>query len=269
MPQARWGEDPEFFGPRHEFREGLILAMLPPRAGAHHLECAAGLGSLAQALAGRGFRVVAADASWKSLMVARRLRGPVFLPVVADVRRLPFPAGTFASASSAETLEHVPEDQQALAELFRVLQPGGRLVGSVPADPRQWSAWDDWAGHLRRYRKGELNDKLRQAGFAARVRSWGFPLVRVYDRLFLQRVNLRRLELDGPARSDTFLRRLAGLARHRWLVALVRLGFQLDRLFLGSPWGVGLLFSAVKPAGSSSDERCHMSNERRESHEQG
>jgi SAM-dependent methyltransferase len=202
---------------------------------------------LAQALAQRGFRVVAADASWKSLLVARRLRGQGLLLVVADLRRLPFAPGTFPSASSAETLEHLEEDEKALAELFRVLKDGGLLVGTVPHDPRQWSAWDQWAGHVRRYKKGELEEKLARAGFVPCVKGWGFPLVRLYDALFLKRVNRRRLELPGPARSDPFLRALSRLGRFRPAVAVARWAFHLDRLFLGCPWGVGLLFSAHKP----------------------
>lgn len=248
MPQAQWGEEPEFFGPRHQFREKLILRALKSQGGGLHLECAAGLGSLAAALACRGFRVIAADASWKSLMAARRLRGQAFLPVVADVRRLPFRASTFASASSGETLEHVNEDRQALGEFFRVLRPGGLLVGTVPHDPQQWSAWDEWAGHVRRYRREELATKLTEAGFEASVRRWGFPMVRLYDALFLKPVNRRRLQLAGPARSDLILGFFARLARLRWVVVLVRGFFAFDCLFLGSSWGVGLLFSAQKPS---------------------
>jgi len=246
MPQARWGDDAAFFGPRHAFRESLILRLLRPVPPALHLECAAGLGSLAQALVSRGFRVVAADASWRSLVVARRLRGNVGHLVVADLRRLPFRSASFASATSAETLEHVVEDDQALKELWRVLRPGGVLAGTVPHDPRQWSAWDDWAGHVRRYRKAELEEKLAAAGFAGKVQDWGFPLVRLYDTLFLRRVNRRRLQLPGPGEADPLLGRVSQLARAGWLVRLVERVFALDRLFAGGGLGVGLLFFARK-----------------------
>lgn len=247
MPRAEWGEDAEFFGPRHAYREGLILSALAEVRPGRHLECAAGLGSLASALAARGFRVVAADASWKSLAVARKLHGKkAFLPVVADVCRLPFRAGTFGSATSAETLEHIPEDRQALREFARVLQDGGVLAGTVPHDPRQWSAWDEWAGHVRRYTRRELREKLQEAGFTARVRDWGFPLVRLYDALCLRRVNRRRLEIATPAAQDPKLRWFARLGRIRPVVALVRGLFAVDTLFAGSGRGVGLVFVAEK-----------------------
>ncbi len=245
MPKAQWGEDAEFFGPRHALRESRILQLLAQTPPGLHLECAAGLGSLSEALAARGFRVLAVDASLKSLVVARKVAGS-FIPVVADACRLPFRAGTFSSATSAETLEHLERDRQALAEFARVLQAGGVLAGSVPHDPQQWSAWDEWAGHLRRYSRSDLAQKLAEAGFQARVWDWGFPLVRLYDAVFLRRVNRRRLQIVGPAVRDPKLRWVARVGRWRWVVAVVRWLFNVDTLFEGSGYGVGLLFFAQK-----------------------
>jgi SAM-dependent methyltransferase len=255
MGKAEWGADPEFFGPRHAFRESLILAALPkaPSDGPH-LECAAGVGSLALSLARAGRKVVAADLSVRSLAVLRRriteagLCGRI-VPVAADITRLPFPDGAFASATTAETLEHVPEHGAGAAELARVLRPGGILAGTVPAGPGQWSDWDDWAGHLRRYTPGEMRRLLQGAGLDPRVETWGFPLVRLYDDLFLKRVNRRRLRSEAPVERDPALSRVQRLGRARWLVKLVRAAFSLDRLFTGSPRGVGLLFVARKPKG--------------------
>jgi len=250
--RAEWGADPEFFGPRHAFRERLILAALGnvPSRGPH-LECAAGVGSLSLELARRGGRVVAADRSLRSLAVLRaRARaarlGERVMPVVADITALPFRGGAFASATSAETLEHIPDDVRAAAELARVLRPGGTLAGTVPADPGQWSAWDDWAGHLRRYTRRGLERLLAGAGLAPRVRTWGWPLVRLYDALFLRRVNRRRLESDLPVERDPRLSAVQRLGRARWLVRAVSAAFSLDRLALGAPWGVGLLFVATR-----------------------
>ena len=255
MGRAQWGAEPEFFGPRHRFRETLIVTELgggPPEA--LHLECAAGVGSLTLELARRGRRVVAADRSLRSLAVlhARAARAGLrsrVIPVAADITALPFPDGTFPSATTAETLEHVPDDARAVSELARVLCPGGRLAGTVPADPRQWSAWDDWAGHLRRYTREDLGRLLAGAGLRPRVRVWGWPLVRVYDALFLRRVNRRRLHTDRPIEADPTLRRVQRLGRARWLVRAVTAVFALDRLVLGAPWGVGLVFSATREGG--------------------
>ena len=254
MAKAVWGADPEFFGPRHAHREGQILRRLgrvAPASGLH-LECAAGVGSLTLALAREGRTVVAADLSLRSLEVlggrakASGLDSMV-LPVVADITHLPFSDQVFSSATSAETLEHIPEHTEAVAELARVIAAGGWLVGTVPAGPSQWSEWDDWAGHLRRYSAAGMEEILATAGLEAEVTVWGWPMLRIYDDLFLKRVNRNRLRAVGPVDDDPALRRVAALGKRRWLVALVRSLFAADRVFDGCPWGVGVLFAARKP----------------------
>ena len=254
MGKAEWGADPEFFGPRHAHRERRIMHAL--RRGVvkdgPHLECAAGVGSLSLTLSQGGRTVVAADLSLRSLIqIARRFEtaegaGGLLL-AVADITSLPFADHSFASVTSAETLEHVPEHERAVEELARVLVPGGALVGSVPAGPAQWSDWDEWAGHLRRYSRPQMEDMLGRAGLEPKVTVWGWPLLRLYDDLFLKRVNRRRLHHDGALEDDRTLRRVSGLGRRRSLVRLVGSIFALDRFFDGSPWGVGLLFIARKP----------------------
>jgi SAM-dependent methyltransferase len=253
MGKAEWGVEPEFFGPRHAHRERRITGRLRRllTAPGLHLECAAGVGSLSVTLARQGDTVVSADRSLRSLRVlterASSLGTPGrVLPVVADITVLPFAQHTFSSATTAETLEHVDRDGDAIAELARVLRPDGCLVGTVPAGPGQWSDWDDWAGHLRRYSAEGLKEALTQAGLEAEVTTWGWPTLRLYDDLFLKRVNRRRLHHDGRVDSDPTLNTVSALGRNRFLVGVVRAIFAIDRLFDGAPWGVGLLFSARK-----------------------
>ena len=253
MSKAVWGADPEFFGPRHAHREGRVtrrLEHLVSEPGLH-LECAAGVGSLSLSLAQRGHIVVSADLSLRSLLfLADRADSAGFagrvLPVVADITHLPFSDRVFASATSAETLEHIPEHAKAVGEIARVLALGGWLVGTVPAGPSQWSEWDDWAGHLRRYSAAGMTEILVEAGLVPEVTVWGWPTLRLYDDLFLKRINRRRLRLDATVDDDRALRGVAGLGRQRWLVSSVRSIFGLDRIFDGLPWGVGLLFAGQK-----------------------
>lgn len=253
MGKAEWGADPGFFGPRHAHREERLVRRLrevAPISG-HHLECAAGVGSLSLTLAREGRTVVAADLSPLSLSVLRDRAessglGDRILPVVADITRLPFADQTFASATSAETLEHIPSHESAISELARILSPSGWLVGTVPAGPEQWSEWDDWAGHLRRYTVKEMASILDGSGLDPTVVVWGWPTLRLYDDLFLKRVNRRRFRHDGTVESDLALKTVSNMGRSRRLVAFVRSVFSLDRLFDGVPWGVGLLFAGQK-----------------------
>jgi len=253
MGKAEWGIDPEFFGPRHAHREARITRRLDRLIASPglHIECAAGVGSLSLSLAGMGYTVISVDLSLRSLHVLAHRAAATgasdrVLPVVAEITALPFASETFASATSAETLEHIPGHEEAVAELARVLAPGGWLVGTVPASPRQWSNWDEWAGHLRRYSADELEGILAGAGLEPEAVVWGWPMLRLYDDLFLKRVNRRRLRHHGTVESDPALSTVSALGRRRWLVTAVRSVFEIDRIFDGARWGIGLLFAARK-----------------------
>lgn len=64
-----------------------------------------------------------------------------------------------------DVLEHIEDDDEALRSAHRALQPGGRLLLTVPALPMLWSRHDVVNGHHRRYLPRELRDRLRAAGF--------------------------------------------------------------------------------------------------------
>jgi ubiquinone/menaquinone biosynthesis C-methylase UbiE len=51
---------------------------------------------------------------------------------VADIQAIPHPAASFDTVISCETIEHVPAPKRALAELARVLRPGGKLLVTTP-----------------------------------------------------------------------------------------------------------------------------------------
>jgi hypothetical protein len=86
---------------------------------------------------------------------------------------------------------------------------------------------------------------FRRAGFAvAKASFWGFPIVLLYDTIFLLPMNKRRARRD--VESDRGLQSIARAGRSRWLVAVVRAVFSLDRLFSWIPFGPGLLLVAKK-----------------------
>lgn len=93
---------------------------------------------------------------------ARRLPGVELYQM--DCRHLPFES-EFDVICALDVLEHVKEDEAALAEMFRSVSAGGGVIVSVPQHPGLWSAADDYAHHKRRYRRSELASKLHAAGF--------------------------------------------------------------------------------------------------------
>jgi 2-polyprenyl-3-methyl-5-hydroxy-6-metoxy-1,4-benzoquinol methylase len=90
---------------------------------------------------------------------------------VGDALRLPYSDGAFDVVLMSEILEHIPDDTDAIAEMVRILKPGGLAAVTVP---RYWPEKVCWAfsdeyhanegGHIRIYKASELADKLRDAG---------------------------------------------------------------------------------------------------------
>jgi SAM-dependent methyltransferase len=78
---------------------------------------------------------------------------------------LPLASDRFDLALSMDVFEHVEDDVAAMADVRRVLRPGGRLVMTVPALQWLWSRHDEALHHHRRYNRRMLNTRLEQAGF--------------------------------------------------------------------------------------------------------
>ena len=88
------------------------------------------------------------------------------IPHAGLLHEVAFPTATFDLIAIFEVLEHVDDDRALLRELARIAKPGATLAASVPMGMTHWTAWDDYAGHVRRYEPDELRAKLAAAGFA-------------------------------------------------------------------------------------------------------
>ncbi len=86
--------------------------------------------------------------------------------VVGLVTAIPFADGAFDLVCALDIVEHVGDEDGALAELSRVAAPGGALLLSVPLHPSRWTAFDEFVGHQRRYEPARLLGKLAEHGFS-------------------------------------------------------------------------------------------------------
>jgi SAM-dependent methyltransferase len=84
----------------------------------------------------------------------------------ADVCNLPLEDASVDAVLSANLLEHVPDDVQALAEVARIMRPGSRAVMVVPTGPGNYDYYDRFLGHERRYARGEMARKAELASLA-------------------------------------------------------------------------------------------------------
>jgi SAM-dependent methyltransferase len=147
-----------------------------------------GCGGGRHAFAGwrHGAVVIALDASRPELEDVRAVTGAMLeageltggIPggeVQGDALCLPFLDGTFDRIIASEVLEHIWADEAAIAELVRVLRPGGSIAVTVPSRLPERVCWaldadyhDKPGGHVRIYRRPDLQSKLERAGLAVR-----------------------------------------------------------------------------------------------------
>jgi SAM-dependent methyltransferase len=130
----------------------------------------------------RGATVVALDYSEGELKEVRGVLGAMVdageAPhgecggaVNGDALCLPFADDTFDCVIASEVLEHIWSDTGAIAELVRVLRPGGRMAVTVPTRWPERVCWaldhdyhDTPGGHVRIFRQRDLEQKLEAAG---------------------------------------------------------------------------------------------------------
>jgi SAM-dependent methyltransferase len=193
------------------------------RAGDRVLDMGCGAGRHAFEVYRRGGDVVAFDqdadelAGVLDLFGAMREAGEVPAGAEADIKQgdalaLPFADEEFDRVVAAEVLEHIPDDTAAIAELVRVLRPGGTIAVTVPRwlpERICWALSDAYheveGGHVRIYTGRELVSKLTTAGLeydgqahvhglhapywwlkcAVGVDDDRHPLVRAYHRLLV------------------------------------------------------------------------------------
>ena len=158
-------------------------AKLGVRPGDRLLDLGCGFGRHAYQAARLGAEVVAFDAGADEVRNVQDTFGAMAVAgeldaeharvgaVQGDALRLPFPDGTFDRVIASEVLEHIPEDETAMAELARVLRPGGSMAITVPrCGPEfvNWALSDEYhdvpGGHVRIYRHGQLTGRLETQG---------------------------------------------------------------------------------------------------------
>jgi SAM-dependent methyltransferase len=146
------------------------------------LDMGCGAGRHAFELYRRGTDVVAFDqdadelSAVADMFAAMRAAGEVPDGAEADVKQgdalqLPFADGEFDRVVAAEVLEHIPADEAAIAELVRVLRPGGTMAVTVPRWLPERICWalsnayhEVEGGHVRIYTGDELVGKVQRAG---------------------------------------------------------------------------------------------------------
>ncbi len=228
-----------------------VARTLGPLRGRLVLDAASGEGYGAPVLAAAGARVVGIDLDRSAAVRAARAH-PDARFLAMDAAALGLRADAFDLVVSQDTLEHVDDDTGFVAEMHRVLRPGGRLVVFTPHAPvhtlRPANPF-----HLREYSPSSLLALLDRR----------FEAIRIFGRRPAAALRRAESEMDRLRRYDPLgLRRLVvpRFVRHRvgsWVTrrrggaALADFSAADVEYFEGAQDSGTLIAVAVKPGGRS------------------
>lgn len=159
-----------------------------------------------------------------------------------DARRIPFQE-EFDLIGAFDVLEHIEEDNAALAQMYQACKPGRGIVLTVPQHRWLWSRVDDFAHHKRRYTRAELIEKLARAGFRV---EYATSFVSLLLPLMLASRGMKKSGADMDQQMEA-----VGLKVGRLTNAVLGAIMQIERglisLGLSFPFGGSLLLVARRP----------------------
>ena len=182
-----------------------ILDLMKPFLGKHLVEVGAGTGAFSELLletAPRTLSLVEPSAMFETLQTnlaqpdsATEIRAfpNIFADVAAEIESEQSPD----SIIYINVLEHIEDDRLELKIIHQTLREKGRIFIFVPALPVLFSEFDKHIGHFRRYRKGELAEKLHAAGFRILLSRY-FDAMGIFPWLVKYRL-LRSLTMESGA----------------------------------------------------------------------
>jgi SAM-dependent methyltransferase len=220
------------------------------------LDIGCGAGNMPKAI--RHYRpdleVWGADLSRQAIRAA--LRDPEGVRFVASGGEgLPFPDGYFDAVTMFDVLEHFAEPERALAEVCRVLRPGGLFHLFLPLEKQPWTIYAllyrmGWkakvqhCGHLQFYADQDCRRKLEQTGFLVRARRWSVhPFYAFIDVAYFTVLSLRGKPVSTSVEGfvhrhngrPSLAQRAVGLLKD----GLVAMGYMESRLLWWMPGGGG------------------------------
>ncbi|WP_435875110.1 class I SAM-dependent methyltransferase [Nonomuraea fuscirosea] len=207
------------------YERPAMLELAGEVAGRRILDAGCGSGPLFAELRERGAVVTGVDASAGMLELARRRLGDDADLRVADLAGpLPFPDETFDDVIASLVLHYLEDWGPALAELRRVLKPGGRLLVSVD-HPFSVTLFQQLAGEKPRYfETRSRTDEWTLGGRTVQMRFWDRPLHAMTEAFTAAGFRIRVVSEPPfvPAARDVFPEELSDIepSRTRFLCFL-------------------------------------------------
>jgi SAM-dependent methyltransferase len=159
------------------------------------------------------------------------------------LEHLDFPDASIAAIGAFDVLEHLENPQNLLMEIYRVLQPGGIFISTVPANQWMFSDFDLSIGHFRRYSKRTLRLELETVGLEKIKLSYFYFFLML--PAFILRVIPYRLGRSRETSEVESSNRSAYKIIDR-ISKVIKLILKFESIF-GPPIGLSLLGYAEKP----------------------
>jgi SAM-dependent methyltransferase len=176
-------------------------------------------------------------------VLAGRLSGVPLLQF--DLTACPLPDGSLDGIVLLNVLEHIEEDDAALAQIARILKPGGIVIIEVPAGPNLYDIYDRQLLHHRRYRMQELIEKVSRQGLRVLMRSHlGFFL---YPAFWVAKKRGRRfLTAEQEIQRAIVARQISSARTNPLLYRVMDLEAKLrSRIYY--PFGIRCLLTCQRP----------------------
>jgi SAM-dependent methyltransferase len=147
-------------------------------------EIGAGNGNAAIPLRNRGIEVIPIEPLRSGALTLSKNGFATFQATLEDLR---FPDNSIGAIGAFDVLEHLENPSQLLAEIYRVLEPGGFFVCSVPAYQWLFSDFDISIGHFRRYSRKSISKLITSTGLEAQ------STISLFGYLVMPALILRRI----------------------------------------------------------------------------
>jgi SAM-dependent methyltransferase len=168
------------------------------------------------------------------LTLAKRM--PELAILQFDLLRCPLPDDCVDAVTALNVLEHIDRDEEALAQIHRILRPGGVAHIEVPAGPGLFDIYDEQLLHHRRYRLRDLAAMVHRVGFEVlRKTHLGFV---VFPTFWLaKKRNRRLLSLSETKKREIVAAQIRNSRQSKILAGCLT----LERFFgrtISYPWGI-------------------------------
>lgn len=230
--KIKWGEFPEFFGPRDYFRNTIIIKKIQNfvKKKGTILDFGCGVGNLSIRLAMLNYLVFSYDISSLCLKVLNeKTKGKKLKIKIIKNNELSKFKEYFDCICCGEVLEHIKEEDSVLKLFWNILKKNGLCIITVPAKMKYWDIVDEMSTHFRRYEKKEIIDLLKKNGFKLKI-FYCFGPVTFFWHKFIFIPVLKRKMLNKRKNRSFF----NNFFKIEFLKKMLSYLFYFDFLFLSS-----------------------------------